>query len=324
MSWQQQIMQRLRESAHADGGWPYQRHLAASAEPTALACLVLVGHDAGREAAQKGLQWLAHQQQNDGGVAPGALAAHPCWTTALACLAWSQSIDNDNGEFVSYRDSRRAGIDWLLRNEGKPFRSNPAIYGHDTRLKGWSWVEGTHSWVEPTAYAILALRAAGLGDHPRTREGVSLLLNRAMAPGGWNYGNSKMFGSDLRPFPAQTGMALAALSGEPEPDCIVQALGFLQSELPRIRTPVSLSWGLIGATAWHARPESANEWLAECADRVGRKPPQPLFDALLLLADASRCPLLQKPKRRNAETPDDSEPRAQASGPVQEKNARGI
>jgi len=252
-----------------------------------LACLALVADET--YAANRGLRWLQSQQQADGGVPVRANFAQPRWATALACLAWNSSSTVNRTE---YSENKKAATEWLLRNEGKPFKSNPALYGHDTRLKGWSWVDGTHSWIEPTAYAILALRAAGLVDHPRTREGVTLLLDRAMSHGGWNYGNSKMFGSELRPFPAQTGMVVAALAGEPRPDCVDDAIEFLHRELPRVRTPFSLSWGLIGAAAWDARPDAADSWLAECAERVAQKPSQPLFDALLLLADAQMCPFL--------------------------------
>jgi|CXWL01.1.fsa_nt_gi hypothetical protein len=299
MNWQQQFIQRLRHSAHSDGGWPYQPLCAPSAEPTALTCLALAGHDDGQEAVQKGLQWLADRQQHDGGVAVNAIENQPCWSTALAYLAWNRTWDSDE---VVFSEERNHAAKWLLQSEGKPFKSYPALYGHDTRLKGWSWVEGTHSWVEPTAYAILALREAGHGDHPRTREAVSLLLDRTMSQGGWNYGNNRMFGSDLRPFPAQTGMVLAALAGEPRHDCIDKAIQFLHSELPRVRTPVSLGWGLIGAAAWQARPDSAESWLAECAERLSRKPHQPLFDAMLLLADAQPCPLLRARKESARET----------------------
>lgn len=283
MSWQRESIQRICSSTLNDGGWPYQSGLGAAAEPTALACLALLAHGVESNMAQKGLRWLADRQQSSGGVAVGATLTQPCWATAEACLGWTKFEATGQTEFASQKE---AAVKWLLRAEGRAFKSNPAIYGHNTRLKGWSWVEDTHSWIEPTVYALLALRAAGLEDHPRSREGVSLLLDRTMSQGGWNYGNSKMFGSELRPFPAQTGMVLAALAGEPRQECVDKALQFLQSELPRVRTPISLGWGLIGAAAWNARPDSAGAWLAQCADRMTNKPAQPLSDAMLLLADA--------------------------------------
>ena len=45
----------------------------------------------------------------------------------------------------------------------------------DTELKGWPWSAGTFSWVEPTAYALLALKK--LGADPATAS--SILLSTA-------------------------------------------------------------------------------------------------------------------------------------------------
>ena len=84
--------------------------------------------------------------------------------------------------------------------------------GHDTTLIGWPWVADTHSWLEPTAMTILALCRDGRADHPRVRAGLRLIRDRAIAAGGWNYGNNIAFGRDLRPQPAPTGLALLALA----------------------------------------------------------------------------------------------------------------
>ena len=76
----------------------------------------------------------------------------------------------------------------------------------------------------------------------------------------------------LRPFPATTGVALAALGGESCEACIDVAIKYLTGELRRIRTPLSLAWGLIGLRAWGATPGEAEQWLEECArssDRAG-------------------------------------------------------
>ena len=60
----------------------------------------------------------------------------------------------------------------------------------------------------------MALRAAGRASHPRVREAVRLLCDRALDEGGWNYGNTRVFANTLQPFPATTGIALTALAGE--------------------------------------------------------------------------------------------------------------
>ena len=106
---------------------------------------------------------------------------------------------------------------WTLSVSGRPVERGDAaqrFVGHDTTLQGWPWVVGTHSWVEPTAINLLALRSAGQAGHPRCREAVKLLLDRQLPAGGWNYGNTTVLGHVLRPQVQPTGLALAALAGE--------------------------------------------------------------------------------------------------------------
>src|SRR5262249_10379671 len=143
---------------------------------------------------------------------------------------------------------------------------NRGVIGHDTSLIGWPWVEGTHSWLEPTALAILALAGEGLGDHPRVRDGVRLILDRAIPSGGWNYGNKAVFGRMLRPQPGPTGMALLALAGRAggqASPAVTRALDYLRGTLPAVRAAVSLGWGVLGLRAAGACPAQAQSWLAE-------------------------------------------------------------
>src|SRR5205085_2740274 len=83
----------------------------------------------------------------------------------------------------------------------------------DGQLVGWPWAEGNFSWVEPTSWAMLALRRVGQGAHPRVEEGRKLLLDRVLEPGGVNYGNRRIFGITLEPIPTPTSLALLALQG---------------------------------------------------------------------------------------------------------------
>ena len=77
------------------------------------------------------------------------------------------------------------------------------INRQNNQLQGWSWIPGTFSWVEPTAWALLALRrrqVAGKGvEAARLTEAETLLIDRCCAHGGWNYGNSNMLGKDCGP-----------------------------------------------------------------------------------------------------------------------------
>src|SRR5262249_12865366 len=157
--------------------------------------------------------------------------------------------------------------------------------GHDTTIVGWPWVSGTHSWVEPTAAAILALRKEGHGAHPRVRDGLRLLRDRAIVTGGWNYGNSSAFGHDLRPQPGPTGLALLALAGiERRNGLVERALGYLQASLPATRAPQSLCWGVLGLRAWGCCPATADDWLREAFEVTLCRPDPGTRAAHLLLA----------------------------------------
>jgi hypothetical protein len=235
-----------------------------------------------------GLAYLARLQHSDGSVPIALNIESPCWPTALALLAWSSSESNTARR---YRPQAEKAVNWLLHTRGKSVEPNPKVYGHDTSLRGWSWVEDSHSWVEPTSYGVLALRAAGKSGHERAREGIRLILDRAIPGGGWNYGNSRVFANTLRPFPGPTGIALTALAGQPSDPRIDAGIAYLTQELRRVRAPMSLGWGLIGLTAWNQRPGQASAWLNECAERALRSAPNAMYDALLLLADMDPSPI---------------------------------
>jgi hypothetical protein len=190
----------------------------------------------------------------------------PGWPTPLAMLIWNA--------IGIHEPARRRAATWLLEQQGKPVEVSSAqtrtVIGHDPELVGWPWIAGTHSWVEPTAQAILALALEGFRDHPRVAQGIRVLQNRALAHGGWNYGNTSVFGRELRPQPGPTGQALLALAGISEQSsdrAVGPAIAYLKQTLPHVRAPISLSWGVLGLRAWHECPDEAGTWLSESRAR---------------------------------------------------------
>ncbi len=287
--WRPVLVDRLLNAANTAGVWGYRAVSKGSAEPTALAALALAAVGDAPERVTAGLDWLARLQRRDGAVPISPGVPSPYWPTALALLAWLRCIPQSP---LTHTAQSEKAIRWLTGTRGREVRPDPGVYDHDTTLIGWPWVAGCHSWLEPTGYAILALRAAGQAQHPRVREGVQLILDRALPDGGWNYGNRRVLEHVLRPFPATTGVALAALAGESRDDRIEKALEYLTEELRHVRTPLSLAWGLIGARAWNAEPPDTEEWLEARARRLIDQPASPHYDALLLLAGANTCPLI--------------------------------
>ncbi len=286
--WRRAFVERLASGAQPDGGWGYRSDTRSSAEATALAALALSAHDEHEDLRVGGLSYLAETQGADGAVSVSRDLGSPCWPTAMAIIAWLRAGVAGTDAFVSHA---RRGVDWLLSARGIPIAPDPRLFGHDTTLTGWSWAPNTHSWVEPTSYAVLALKAGARGDHARVTAGVRLLRDRALTDGGWNYGNTRVLDNTLRPFPATTGVALAALSGDERSDLVQAAIDYLTQELRQVRSPFSLGWGLIGLDACGEHPDGAEEWMAESASRSLGRRPNYLDDAVLLMSAARRCPV---------------------------------
>jgi hypothetical protein len=268
-------------------GWDYAGEGIPRTEPTALACLALraANRDVPAE-AECAARWLAALQQPNGAVGIGDGLEAPEWPTSYAALAWGGSKEH-------LRAAAKA-CGWLLSQHGSTFKDDAKILGHDTTIAGWTWSNGAHSWIEPTAMAVLALRRYGFVRHYRVREGLRLIRNRAIQTGGWNYGNNAVYGTCLRPQPAATGMALAALSGTQTVDPVVSAAcDYLEDVAVSSRAPQSLFWALTGLSAWGRRPGSSDEWLRrayECVVRRGAKAPQ--LASLLLAAGEYTAGLL--------------------------------
>jgi hypothetical protein len=276
---------RLAAATH----WTYRASEQSSTEPTAWAALALLAH--GRMAdALRPAKWLASLQQIDGSIGVNEAEADPRWPTSLALWAWS-AFDGATGEGAFHKQIE-AAVSWSLADRGKSAPRSPQI-GHDTELVGWSWAAATHSWLEPTCFFLLGLRAAGFKDHPRVREGVRLIVDRLLPDGGANYGNTIVLGQPLLPHVQPTGVAMLALAGEKLSDArISKSLDYLERSLGREMAPASLSFACLGLAVHGRRIGAAEEWLASALDETKRGPLAVYEQALLLLAATPIEPLL--------------------------------
>lgn len=200
---------------------------------------------------------LKQLQLPNGAVAIDARFPEAAWATPFALLAWLEQGNNQEHAAKAERFLLLwKGLNWVNKQ--------PEVLGHDTNIRGWPWVTGAHSWVEPTVSVLLALTAAGQGSQPRCDEGRRMLLNRQLPGGGWNYGNTTVYGTELRPMLHSTGMALAALANHVEFKVISNSIQYLENSLPAVRSPLSLGWGIIGLSAWNRRPSESELWIDEC------------------------------------------------------------
>lgn len=294
MDWVAKILDQLAGRS----AWGYRAHGSPATEPTAYAALALASH--GRAAdAEAGLRWLADLQSESGSLGINAAEHAPWWPTALATLAWAaheRGVEDRPGPF-------RAAIDkatqWSRVHKGKPTPPSDEM-GHNTLLVGWPWVEGTHSWIEPTALNVAALKATGFSDHERTREAVRLLIDRLLPGGGCNYGNTVVLRQELRPHLQPTGICLWALADEADDDGrIRRSVEHLQRALNESTTTASLCYGLLGLAAMGKTPTDFGAWLTAARGRTQQRGDSPYELALLALAAAAEtAAVVQLPREK--------------------------
>jgi uncharacterized protein (DUF362 family) len=217
------FLDTLAAHAHPEGGWGYTLGQPAHPEPTCLALLAL-SLDAERFATMiaEGRAVLQANAAADGSYRLRRGREEAVWPTALVLFVRSALAFPPAD--VQLTASRLLGLRGCVPDEDPELAETHDI---DCRLVGWPWAEDNFSWVEPTAWACLALRRAGYEGHPRIEEGMRLLLDRIHDGGGINYGNRKVFGRATEPIPGPTAMALLALQGRGNHPRVAATVQFL-------------------------------------------------------------------------------------------------
>jgi uncharacterized protein (DUF362 family) len=255
----------LRDSLAAlacpEGGWGYAPGQPPHPEPTCLALLALAA-DRERHAAalSAGAQWLARGVGPDGAYRPDGGRYEAAWPTALVLFT--------RAELGHAPAELEAGARALLALRGRTIdsRGEEDVNDIDGGLIGWPWAEGNFSWVEPTAWACLALARLGQGGHPRVREGRQLLLDRVLPDGGVNYGNRRIFGVSLDPIPTPTSLALLALQGLDD-ERVVKCIDYLCAAASAADDSEHLGWAVLALDAFRP-PEAASELLKTLQGRI--------------------------------------------------------
>jgi uncharacterized protein (DUF362 family) len=280
-------LEALAAQACPSGGWGYAPEQPAHLEPTCLALLAL-SRQPQRFAAtiESGRAWLRQCAAGDGTYRLGRGRPEAVWPTALVLFV--HATLGDPVECLKPIASA------LLARKGRQTDSkDDDISDIDEDLIGWPWAENNFSWVEPTAWACLALRRIGQGRHPRVEEGQKMLLDRALEKGGVNYGNRCIFGISLDPIPVPTALMLLALQGRPDEPRIAAALDYLRGSALDGDDLEHLCWARLALGVYRDHPGVA-ACLAELGGRIRAARatraetrwlrPAPLRQALVALA----------------------------------------
>ncbi len=240
----------------SDGGFANHRNGGYRPDATAWAVIAFSSLNINDSSMNSARKKLKQTQMPDGRISLQIDQLQTCWPTTLAIIAW-----HNEKEFQGNQDK---AVLFMINFSGLHCKKDDSDTGHDPMIKGWPWIEDTHSWVEPTSMAMLALEIANKGKHPRIEEATRMLLDRQLASGGWNYGNTTSFGRQLRPMPESTGMALSALHTRVKKNAIDKSLKYLKDKIKQLKTPLSLGWGLLGLGAWGIIPTDKPNLIARC------------------------------------------------------------
>jgi hypothetical protein len=265
----------LVSAQNDDGGWGFHPDTESRVEPTcwALRALTNVLVTVSPECIRRGRQFLRGGQLPDGSWPASRGATTGSWVTSLAC-----SVLSDLSESSAAVTS---GLKWLCDDYPRDsslwrriigrFRSGPPLAEHDDSFRGWGWTPRTSSWVEPTSFAILALRERPEEWRPATASqrcelAVSLLYDRMCPGGGWNCGNPRVYGVAGEPLVLSTAWALLAVHDLPAHGSKLASLEWLKRSYGSIQSPASLSVARIVLEAYGIELPNANQELPELFD----------------------------------------------------------
>jgi hypothetical protein len=247
----------LLSGRNADGGWGYYPGKISRLEPTCWGLLAFPEADPAVLTA-----WPASDgflQERSGGDINYAFHA----LALLTLMARGAEHKSGNAALTTKLES------------AKGIKLDPSnINRQNNQLQGWSWIAGTFSWVEPTAWALLALKKrAAIGqrmDVARANEAQALLVDRCCENGGWNYGNSNMLGKELRPYVPTTAVALLALQkGDQSVASVVsKSLDCLNRMVPSEPSAPALSLSVLALRAHARSADAARAQLSEHSMRA--------------------------------------------------------
>jgi hypothetical protein len=223
------LKQSLIAARNPDGGWPYYAGKTSRLEPTVWAMLALDA--AGERVSLDPL--LAWPRRDSWFVDRSSDAVNVCFNALTAIGLAALAPDAPSGPALAAA---------LVTARGVKLPQSPTNV-QDNALQGWAWIDGTFSWVEPTAMAVIALtrHRALSGAQARISEGQRLLLDRTCSVGGWNYGNANVLGRQLEPHTPQTALALMALRDRRDTDAAKRSQQYLTSHALDERSGLALA-----------------------------------------------------------------------------------
>lgn len=232
-----EIIELLLDYQNPDGSWGYFPGTPGFIEPTVYAVLSLYPEE--KERSLRGFSWLLARQQKEGYFYH--IDNNATWPTFLVYF-----LMNSLGKGDSPR--AEAAFAWIIAHKGRGAAFSQDLCSKDLYAVGWPWYNGTTAWIEPTSYALIALKKRGKKDNAaaqRIKKAEQFILARTCRGGGWNVGNSKLFDVYLDPYPTNTGFALLALQDHRSESKVLESLYRFEDFIHTTKSLFLLSLGII-------------------------------------------------------------------------------
>lgn len=246
-----------------DGLWPYFPGQKPSTEATAW-CAIAMRDDAA--VAESALNALIAACNADGGWSTEPKFVPSDWTSGPALLAL-RVLHEQSKQTRASEKAIQKGLEYM-------FDSRTEFYGTFARLlllmangkqgleyaRGWPWSPSCFHWIEPTSYALLALKVPTLPKAGVYAEIISranqFVIEHECKGGGWNHGSAFCLQSYLPPYIVTTAEALLALQERPDLEAVKAGLQFLEKTEPDECSAMEHAWAILALHA-HNRPTKA-------------------------------------------------------------------
>lgn len=280
------MVEQLTMRQLGSGGWSYSAAPQISTEVTCLGALALVGLNL--QASERALGCLSRHQLQNGAWPAFIPDPEPSWPTSLALITFSILADTSS--------ARDRAVDWAVTDKGKEgnwFWRYKFQFDQTVKFRpewyGWPWIEGACSWVIPTGLMMVALKQyVYCKPRPdataRLQLGAQMLLDRSCHGGGWNAGNSVVYGVPLVAHVESTAIALLGLQAERDHPVIRAGMEWLEQQGVTEQGIASLSWTVLCLAAYGRDFGSLRAILAERLSSPSQLPSNTATLALALLA----------------------------------------
>jgi hypothetical protein len=303
-------VQEFLDDSINDGWYPYSfTGTTPSTEASAWAAIAMA--QSHPQLTKKLITFLLANQNSDGGWSTGPGIGTSDWTSALAVLAL-RLVKHYQPDLIAgkiFKRSLKNAIHYLIMSRNDymfPVLRLLLLLGAKGPMglqfgKGWPWNRNCYSWIEPTAYSLMALKLPYPIDDYLTKVAVShantFMLDRTCKGGGWNHGAYYCLGEHCPAYTLTTAEALLALVDMPENEQVKSGWHFLQeqqSQLGRhyirsngkegLTSAWSLSSSILALDAYGLDCTQSLNWLAAFQNKNGSFGSNYMVTALAVLA----------------------------------------